>query len=166
VRDPVARFWSKVDKSAGPDACWLWTASRDKNGYGLEWWGKRTQRAHRIAWMIVNGPIPKGEGHHGTCVCHTCDVPACCNPSHMWLGSNAENHADRDRKGRGRGTHLRGNANGSAKLTEADIPRIFDAHSSGETSSAIARRFGVGRTAIAEVLCGHTWHHVSGVTRT
>jgi hypothetical protein len=124
-----ARFWSKVDKSGGPDACWLWTARKAKTGYGNFKVGGEMTRAHRVSWTITNGPIPHDGSYHGICVCHKCDVKLCCNPSHLFLGTNADNVADRGAKGRtasgdksGARTHperlAKGNANGARTKPE------------------------------------------------
>lgn len=97
-------FWAKVDKSGGPEACWLWTGCLSGFGYGSFAMDHVKYNAHRLAWILVNGPIPKGDGFHGTCVCHRCDNPKCCNPRHLFLGSQNDNLKDMTRKGRHRGT--------------------------------------------------------------
>lgn len=94
------RFWSKVDRSAGAGACWPWLGGRDKDGYGRFSHGRRTARAHRFAYELAHGPIPSGPNGRPLCVLHECDNPPCCNDSHLKLGTNAENVADRDAKGR------------------------------------------------------------------
>jgi len=88
------RFWEKVDIGE-ENECWEWMASKNRAGYGKFRLNDRTWRAHRVAWMLTHGPIPEG-----LCVCHSCDHPRCCNPAHLWLGSVAENNADKNRKGR------------------------------------------------------------------
>lgn len=91
-QDPIARFWKKVYKT---ETCWLWTAGKDKDGYGKFWLDEDTIRAHRVSWEMHNGPIPEEMD-----VLHSCDNPPCVRPSHLFLGDNADNMADRDRKGR------------------------------------------------------------------
>jgi hypothetical protein len=87
------RFLSYVDKS---DNCWIWKGTIHKNGYGRLHIGKKSCYAHRVSWYLKHGEIPIG-----LCVCHTCDNPLCVNPSHLWLGTIADNMHDRDKKGRG-----------------------------------------------------------------
>ena len=94
VKDLEERFWSKVDIQ-GPNDCWLWTAYKDKNGYGNFWFNGKTIKAHRMVWSFINKEIA-----NGICACHTCDTPPCVNPSHLWLGTPQNNTDDMMRKGR------------------------------------------------------------------
>ena len=98
------RFWARVDRSG--DGCGEWQGPTAKSGYGQASY----DYAHRVAYALVYGPIPKGPGYHGFCVCHRCDNPRCCNPSHLFLGTQAENIADRHAKGRTRGPHTKSRA--------------------------------------------------------
>ncbi len=94
------RFWSKVDRKSD-DECWLWTARRDKDGYGQIRIGSEVDgstqntRAHRLSWELANGPIP-----NKLQVMHLCDTPPCVNPRHLRLGTHKENMADKVQKGR------------------------------------------------------------------
>lgn len=90
------RFWKYA--VVGMD-CWGWAASTAPKGYGcLGLGGGRVGRAHRVSYELHYGPIP--DGLH---VLHTCDNPGCVNPAHLRLGTNADNVADRQAKGRYRG---------------------------------------------------------------
>ncbi len=91
----ITRFWSRVDKSGGPDACWPWTAAQSGNGYGAFQTSTRQEASHRVAWTLKHGAIPDG-----LFICHHCDNPLCCNESHLFLGSNRDNLRDAARKGR------------------------------------------------------------------
>ncbi len=96
----LARFWSKVKKSSG-DQCWVWTAYRNKLGYGnFGTRSKRVQLAHRVSNEITYGLIPSG-----MLVCHHCDNPSCVRPDHLFLGTNADNTADAIKKALIRLTH-------------------------------------------------------------
>jgi len=96
------RFWAKVDQSG---ECWTWTASQT-GGYGLIGTPKGNDRAHRVSWVMANGPIP--DGLH---VLHTCDNPLCVRPDHLFLGTNEDNIMDRIKKGR-KGGRPRGTGGG------------------------------------------------------
>lgn len=100
--EDIARFWLKVDRR-GENDCWLWLASCTGSS-GVEHGQFTLQRrhgqqrhlkAHRVAWELCRGPIPDGLK-----VCHTCDVPRCCNPAHLFIGTQQDNLADARRKGR------------------------------------------------------------------
>jgi hypothetical protein len=95
LRPLPERFWSRVDTSGGLWACWPWTRGRNGAGYGLISQQHRDVSAHRLSWELANGPIPPG-----LYVCHTCDNPPCCNPSHLFLGTPTDNVRDMYAKGR------------------------------------------------------------------
>lgn len=89
------RFWAKVDKSAGADACWPWTGALFRSGYGMIGIENQARRANRIAWQLTHGEIQPG-----LLVCHHCDNPPCVNPTHLFLGTAQDNTNDMMRKGR------------------------------------------------------------------
>ena len=88
----TAKFWERVKKT---DDCWFWTGGLNNYGYGLLSVSDRRELSHRLSWTMHFGPIPQG-----LCVLHHCDVPACVNPSHLFLGDNLDNIRDRHSKGR------------------------------------------------------------------
>lgn len=83
------RFWGKIDIRR-EDECWMWLGSKDRRGYGSFRKDGSTRKAHRVAYELANGPITGGLH-----VRHKCDVPSCCNPAHLELGTHQENMMDR-----------------------------------------------------------------------
>lgn len=137
------RFWSKVE-ILGPDKCWNWTAKKFYDGYGRFWY-KGSIQAHRIAWLLTYGPIPKG-----LCTLHHCDNGACCNSSHLFLGTKADNAIDMVQKGR---QH-------SQKLTAEQIKAIKIELVKGITQRILAKKYGVTIGTICHIKTGRTWSHI------
>jgi hypothetical protein len=132
--------------------CWLWGGSVDTRGYGTIWYDKKHHKAYRASWILHRGPIPRGMS-----VCHRCDVPACVNPDHLFLGTQAENTADMYRKGRN--VTLRGSQHGAALLTEEKVLMIY---SDARIAREIAADYGVSKSTIAAIKCGQNWSHITG----
>jgi hypothetical protein len=154
-----ALFWTRIRKS---DGCWEWQGCKSTAGYGK---AGRDRLAHRVAWELTNGPIPEG-----LCVCHTCDNPPCCNPDHLFLGTHADNMADKVAKGRqpsGEHHHwrrlevpTRGECNPSAKLTRAQVIDIRIRYGAGEPPRPLATEYGVCPETIASIVKGRSWQCV------
>lgn len=141
--DPL--FWQKVRFSKESE-CWGWAGCTNRYGYGQLFRAGRVITAHRHAYALAFGKIAIG-AH----VCHTCDNRACVHPGHMFTGTNAENTADRDRKGRA----AKGERHGRAKLTEAQVRDIRA--EVGMTNAAIARKYGLGQTSVRKIRIGESW---------
>lgn len=141
------RFWSKVNKTEG---CWNWTASKNKRGYGYFAMPKNKHiRAHRLSWMMANGEIP-----NGLFVCHKCDNPPCCNPSHLFLGTSQDNINDRNRKDRQ--ARPSGESNPFSKLTRKEVEEIRSLYPS-MTHAAIAKKYNVSRSTIGLIILKKSW---------
>lgn len=152
----AARFWSKVDRR-GPDECWLWTGTRHNWGYGMftEPRTKKRFGAHRAAYAEKVGPIPPG-----MFVCHSCDVPACVNPAHLFLGTHVDNMRDMVAKGRGRTGGVRGERMPNAKLTPEDIREIRRRLAAGHTGVDIGVAFGIHHRYASMIARRKRWAHV------
>lgn len=159
----VARFKARV-RTAGPDDCWPYEGST-VDGYGQFSIRRHPHKAHRVAYGLAHGEPPAD-----LCVCHSCDNPVCCNDGHLFLGSNAENTADKVAKGRqARGPELaelirastpRGEACHAARLTAESVPLIRARHAAGEPIAALAVEFRVTPQAIRKVVLRRSWRHV------
>jgi hypothetical protein len=136
--------------TGGENECWNWLASTSK-GYGQIMVGQKPQRAHRVSFEIFHGPIPN-DLH----VCHRCDNKLCINPSHLFLGTNADNTADKVSKNRQH--RLRGIAHGGAKLTDADVLAIRARI--GAPAPEVGRLYGVGPEAILAIWHRRNWKHI------
>ena len=146
----LARFWSKV-ATVGNDSCWDWIAGLTSSGYGSFQLGP-ISAAHRVAWLLTNGS--PGVLH----VLHKCDNRRCVNPGHLFLGTNADNVADRVRKGRS--ARQTGESDGQAKLRAVDIFAIRQRLARGEFQKDIAGDYGVTQRCISYVARGETWNAV------
>ncbi len=153
----IQRFWSKVKLPdlIGTDECWPWMAGCDNSGYGAFWFNGKMTNAQRVAYMLTLGPIP-----NELMVCHSCDNPPCCNPAHLFLGTQHDNVIDMMLKGRGRYiTHL-GEHHGMSKLTANDVREIRLCYASGVSQRKLARIFDVNRRTISFVIKRITWKHI------
>ena len=151
-----AELLSRTIPQQGPlsTPCLIWQGARNRGGYGVYNGGPhKTIRVHRTMWEHRYGQI--AEGMH---ICHKCDVRACCNVDHMFIGSNADNTADKVAKGR----QTKGSKIGRSKLTESQVSDIKSRLARGEKQAAIAAIYGVVQCSVADINTRRTWRHVSG----
>lgn len=149
------RFWTKVRKRSN-DECWEWTGPRSSGGYGLFGIKRININAHRFAYKDTFGEFP---AH--LCVLHKCDNPPCCNPSHLFLGTNKDNTDDCIRKGRHKKPTL-GEDHPMHKLSESDVIKMRRLYSGGMSAGQIAKRFGVSKVTTIAAISGYTWGHIAG----
>jgi hypothetical protein len=161
VHDVAGRFWAKVDRGGGPDACWPWTGQRRRNGRGQAPYGQFTPHrgeppvlAHRLSWALTNGPIPDA-----LWVLHRCDTALCVNPAHLSLGDHDQNM--REMVARRRST--RGERHYAAKLTWHEVRAIRARYVRGVYGVIrLAKAYGVSERTVREILRGRRWKEWDG----
>ena len=129
--------------------CWVWTAVKDRKGYGKIKDRGKMRQAHRVSYELHKGAIPDG-----AFVCHQCDNRACINHEHLFLGSHTDNMEDMKSKGR----QQKGVRNCRAKLTEDDIVAIRAAR--GAPQPELAKAYGVSQSHISDIQTGKKWSHI------
>lgn len=159
--------------------CWIWLGSIGGKRYGSLRIDGKSERSNRAAWQAYRGEIP--EGMH---VLHSCDMPLCVNPDHLFLGDHLVNMQDKERKGRGnhasgarhgrqtkpwrtsRGddhyarndpSYRQGSKNGRSKLTDMDVLAI---RASDAATSDLAAVYGVERHCITKIRSLRSWRHL------
>ncbi len=145
--------------------CWVWVGGVNPQGYGGIKWKQKTYRVHRLSWEIFRGSIPKNLH-----VLHRCDITACFNPDHLFLGTDLDNSQDMIRKGRNKQqkglrngaytkpeSRRRGEMNGSAKLTATEVLAI---RSSKKRPADLVREFKVSFPTIVRILTRKNWKHI------
>ena len=156
-----ARFHARVQEGA-EDECWPWAGARTKSGYGVmsgERRGDNPLRTHRVAFELHFGPVP--DGLH---VLHRCDNPPCCNPLHLYAGSNAQNVIDKVERGRQSRVSLPGSANPNSNLNERvvrEIKHLLRADGSRGMSRAICTRYQISRSLLSAIRTGKVWQSVN-----
>lgn len=154
----TSRFWSKVD-IRDLDECWPWKAAvrRKDEGYGAFWYKGRHRPASQIVWLLTRGEELRPPFQ----ALHRCDNPPCCNPAHLFKGTNIQNNEDKVSKNR----HAYGSRVGTALLTEADALEIKALKLHGRSPhgyrTKIAQRFGVSPATITDVWSSRRWKHLN-----
>jgi len=164
----IIRFL-KNQPIAAPSDCWLWEGNCDRCGYGKFSVNGHYIGAHRIAYFLEHGNIPKNLE-----VMHACDNPRCVNPAHLNLGSHKENMHDCIKRNRfnrpsGKawqkahaGKQARGERAGAARLTEKAVLEILKAFKNGKTRQELAKQYNVSWTTVNFIVKRKSWRHVSG----
>lgn len=150
-------FWSQIDKKSSEKGCWLWEGKTDSRGYGYTQYAGEKWRTHRLSFMLHVKALPRLAGQNGLHVLHTCDTPRCVQPLHLWPGTQVDNIADMDAKGR-RGT-IKGQRAGErhpfAKLTDAQVVEIRQRYLVGHVMQKdLAAEYGVVDSAISHIIRG------------
>ncbi len=160
----TSRFWSRVDKR-GPEECWNWLHRRNRGGYGeVRYWAKidrgAYQSAHRVAYELANGKLPKNPsgGYHGVVVAHRCDNRLCCNPAHLFATDQKGNLDDCLQKGRGNKAF--GERSGRAELTEGEVLAIRHDAAREMDRAALAERHDVTTQTIVDIASRKSWKHL------
>ena len=146
-------FWGKVNR-AGPiiqeklDACWIWEGGKQLNGYGRFFTPRpehRTYLAHRFSWILAHGNILEN-----SYVLHRCDNPPCVRPTHLFLGSQADNRIDCMLKIR----------NPNRKLSPENVREIRQLLSFKVSQQSIADKFGVTQVCISHIHRNTSWSYL------
>jgi hypothetical protein len=152
------KFWSKVKKI--PGGCWLWQGAPNGKGNGKEygrfsWDGKENALAHRVSYAIVynKGKLPPKP----VLICHTCDIPQCVNPDHLYTGTHKTNMKDKVTRGRHKYGFCQGEKQWNSKLTEEQVKQIFQAEGS---YTKIAIQFGIARPTVYRIKNKERWKHI------
>lgn len=148
----LERFWSKVNKSGGPDACWPWLKGKTKSGHGQFRYKGKTIGAYVYSWIEKNGEVPEG-----FYVLHKCNNPPCVNEKHLKLGTAQDNSDDMviyDRQKKG--IELP-----QSKLTETQVTSIREEYVNGN-GKILADKYNVSLMSINRIVNNVTWKHLKG----
>lgn len=153
---PVRERW--ITKVLIGDDCWEWTGAKAR-GYGVIRSGRAGDPivlAHRLSYEWFRGPVP-----HKLHVLHRCDNPGCVKPSHLFLGTQADNNADRDAKGRSGLLGQIGEKHPLAKLTDKSVARMRELYATELISQPeLGRVFDVTQATVNSILTGKNWRHL------
>ncbi len=144
-------FWSKVFIRSEKE-CWEWKAGRYYAGYGKFHIDRVGYYAHRIAFTLTHKYDPKDLR-----ICHTCDNPPCCNPSHLFEGTMADNMLDKVLKGRARGNVNRGESVATSRLTNRQADQIRKLYLVGYRQHEIASMFQIAQTTVSGIVRHQTY---------
>jgi transposase len=139
------RVWSHIDKKS-KNECWNYIGNEKDTGYGRVGLNGKTKLIHRVIWEIAKGPIPDNVN-----VCHTCDNKLCCNPKHLFLGTQKDNMEDCKQKGR-----IKNNPNkmhSKPFLTNEQILQIQKEYKKNNTGyKQLSKKYNVHYTTIYKII--------------
>lgn len=148
-----ALFWSRCER-VGP--CLVWRGALNGHGYGHFTHEQQTIACHVYAYELTNGPITPG-----LFVLHSCDNPPCCEPAHLFQGTQAQNLADMCAKGRhATGYGIKGSQHWCARLTEDEVREMRQLRRVGVILADLAVLYDVGISAVHSIVTYKTWRHV------
>lgn len=150
-RNGLSQLLDRVKRSAS--GCWEWHGPVNWKGYGTMSFDGKKQRAHRVSYQLLCGPV---DGN--TLVLHRCDNRRCVNPTHLFAGTAADN--SRDMVGKGRDADHRGERNERAKLTSQMVLRIRAEVATGRRVTEVARELGLHHSTVSDAVRGKNWSHV------
>lgn len=145
----IKRFEDKVMPEPNT-GCHIWTAHVNNKGYGFFNYNGKIETAHRVAYRLYKGEIPKG-----LWVLHACDNSYCVNPNHLWLGTSQDNVDDMMKKKRN--NQARGSKSGKAKLNEELVKEI---RQSSLSVMNLSRKLGIPHQTISGIRLRQRWKHI------
>lgn len=153
----TVQSWINGHVDYDAETCLPWPFVRDRHGYGYLTFEGRTIGAHRLMCIKAHGPAP----FVGAQAAHSCGrgVDGCVNPRHLRWASRSENEMDRVEHG----TSNRGERNRSNRISERDVPGVYQRIKAGESHQSISAEFGVCRETITAIAMGRSWWWLTGV---
>jgi len=149
VKSP--EFWSLVEKKSEAD-CWPWLGKLNQWGYGRFNKNGFCEQAHRTAYELIFNKSIKG-----LIAMHICDNPCCCNPSHILIGTHADNQADKVKKNR----QAKGEKVGTSLLTQEQVLEAREKYKTKNfTYKELAQQYGVCKDTIQKAIRGIYWKHL------
>ncbi len=149
-KEKIAKFWGKVVKV--DNGCWIWQGAKSKDGYGLFGIYSKVLRAHCLAFILTYDIDITG-----LCVLHRCDNPPCCNPDHLFLGTDRDNSNDKVAKNR----QSQGETHGTAKLNKIQVAQIRWLYNTGNyTQKQLAFMFYVDSSHIGKIVRNECWKDI------